>query len=147
MFSETLREWKTNHCFIQAILTSIYQKYTDGIIIHLEKEEILVYFEKKELKELQGYNETFSYSLKYKEGNCSASIIRTNINTLEEINTNLRMRLVLNNGVNALVGTSSKNKCSVPCIKIQQDQVDIFLHSIENKKIEKYNYKNLNIKI
>ena len=49
--------------------------------------------------------------------------------------------------VNALVGTSSKNKCSVPCIKIQQDQVDIFLHSIENKKIEKYNYKNLNIKI
>ena len=29
MFSETLREWKTNHCFIQAILTSIYQKYTD----------------------------------------------------------------------------------------------------------------------
>jgi hypothetical protein len=55
----------------------------------------------------------------------------------EEFNTYLRIRLVLNNGVNALVGTSLKNKTSVPCIKIQQDNVDFFLKSIENKLIEK----------
>jgi hypothetical protein len=45
--------------------------------------------------------------------------------------------LVLNNGVNALVGTSLKNKTSVPCIKIQQDNVEDFLNTIENKIIEK----------
>lgn len=139
MFSSTLADLKSNHCFIQSILVSIYQKYTDGILVNIEKEQTLVYFEKKELKELQGFDDSFHYSLRHKPGTCSASIIRTNSNTLEEINTNLRVRLVLNNGVNALVGTSLKNKCSVPCIKIQQDNVDVFLQNIENKKIEKYN--------
>ena len=62
-------------------------------------------------------------------------------NESEEINTFLRIRLVLNNGVNALVGNSSKNKSSVPCLKIQQDKVDKFLNQMENKKIEKYNLK------
>jgi hypothetical protein len=143
LFSSTLSDLKSNHDFIQSILESIYQKYTDGILINAEKEQTLVYFEKKELKELQAPNDSFRFSLKHTPGTCSASIIRTNIETLEEINTHLRIRLVLNNGVNALVGTSLKNKCSVPCIKIQQDQVDSFIHSIENKKIEKYNYSKL----
>jgi hypothetical protein len=140
LFSSTLSDLKSNHDFIQMILESIYQKYTDGILINIEKEQTLVYFEKKELKELQANNDSsIRFSLKHNPGTCSASIIKTNINTLEETNTNLRIRLVLNNGVNALVGTSLKNKCSVPCIKIQQDQVDTLIHSIENKKIEKYN--------
>lgn len=138
LFSNALSEWKTNHSFIQSILFSIFEKYTDGILVHVEKSKSLVYFEKKELKELEGYGPIFTYSLKHKEGTCSASILRTNNETLEQINTNLRIRLVLNNGVNALVGTSTKNKTSVPCIKIQQDQVDDFLNKIENKKIEIY---------
>ena len=37
----------------------------------------------------------------------------------------IRMRVVLNNGVNALLGTSSStNKTSMPVVKIQQDRVD-----------------------
>lgn len=36
----------------------------------------------------------------------------------------LRMRVVLNNGVNALLGNSTSNKSSMPVVKIQQDRVD-----------------------
>jgi hypothetical protein len=136
LFSNTLYKLKNNDGFIREILSSIYQKYTDGILINCEKEQKLVYFEKKELKELQGIP-NFQYFLKHTPGTSSAQIMRSSTNSLEEINTYLRIRLVLNNGVNALVGTSLKNKCSVPCIKIQQDNVDVFLQSIENKIIEK----------
>jgi len=140
LFSSALSEWKMNHSFIQSILFSIYEKYTDGILVHVEKEHLLVYFEKKELLEFQELESIYSYYLKHKEGSCSASIMKINNNTMEEINTNLRIRLVLNNGINALVGTSLRNKISVPCIKIQQDNVDNLLNvKIVNKMVEKYN--------
>ena len=44
--------------------------------------------------------------------------------------TNLRVRLTLNNGVNALLGLSSKNKSSIPTIKLQQDNVPALLRSV-----------------
>ena len=134
MFSSALDELKENHTFIRDIINTIYQKYTDGILIHHEKEQSLIYFEKKELSEVKGFDD-YTYFLKHQQGTCSAQIMRKNEN--EEINTFLRIRFVLNNGVNALVGTSSKNKTSVPCLKIQQDRVDEFLNIIENKIIEK----------
>lgn len=136
LFSNTLSQLKNNDGFLREILDSIYQKYTDGILVNCEKEKILVYFEKKELKELQGFTDS-TYFLKHKPGTCSAQIMRSSNNSFEEINTYLRIRLVLNNGVNALVGTSLKNKTSVPCIKIQQDNVEDFLNTIENKLLEK----------
>jgi hypothetical protein len=134
MFSSALDQLKENHTFISDIINTIYQKYTDGILIHNEKEQSLIYFEKKELRELQVFDD-YTYLLKHQQGTCSAQIMRKNEN--EEINTFLRIRFVLNNGVNALVGTSSKNKTSVPCLKIQQDRVDEFLNIIKNKIIEK----------
>jgi len=140
LFSNTLYKLKNNDGFIREMMNSIYQKYTDGILVNCEKEQTLVYFEKKELKELQGIPDS-QYFLKHTPGTCSAQIMRSSKNSFEEkqeFNTYLRVRLVLNNGVNALVGTSLKNKTSVPCIKIQQDNVDFFLKSIENKLIEKY---------
>jgi hypothetical protein len=138
MFSTALSNLKNNDEFIRGILNTIFQKYTDGIIIHHEKEKSIIYFEKNELKELQGFAD-YTYYLKHKQGTCSAQIMRKPKDSLDlEINTYLRVRLVLNNGVNALVGSSSKNKTSVPCIKIQQDNVEQFLNNIENKKIENY---------
>lgn len=136
LFSNTLYKLKNNDGFLREIMNSIYQKYTDGILINCEKEQTLIYFEKKELKELQCVPDSH-YFLKHTPGTCSAQIMRSSKNSFEEFNTYLRVRLVLNNGVNALVGTSLKNKTSVPCIKIQQDNVDFFLQSIENKLIEK----------
>ena len=52
------------------------------------------------------------------------------------INTNLRIRLVLNNGVNALIGQSTKNKSSMPCLKIQQDRVNLLLTQLEDPIVD-----------
>lgn len=55
-----------------------------------------------------------------------------------EINTNIRIRLVLNNGVGALLGLSSKNNSSVPSIKIQLDKVDSFVSQCEDLVVDSY---------
>lgn len=55
-----------------------------------------------------------------------------------EINTNMRIRLHLNNGITALLGYSSKNKSSVPCLKIQQDKVDSFIEKCFGKVSTNY---------
>ena len=56
----------------------------------------------------------------------------------EEINTNLRIRLVLNNGITALLGKSKANKSSCASLKIQQDNVDTFISKCFGKVIAKY---------
>jgi hypothetical protein len=48
-----------------------------------------------------------------------------------KVNTDLRLRLVLNNGVTALLGLSKANKNSVLTMKIQQDQVNRLLQSVD----------------
>ena len=135
MFCDALDKIKDDDMFIRGLLQSVYEKYTDGIIIHCEKDNKLVYFEKDQLKELQCFIDS-NYYLKHAANTCSAQIMRRT-QAGEEINTYLRIRLVLNNGVNALVGQSTKNKTSVPCIKIQQDNVDYFINMINEKVEEK----------
>uniref|UniRef100_A0A6C0AHY9 Uncharacterized protein n=1 Tax=viral metagenome TaxID=1070528 RepID=A0A6C0AHY9_9ZZZZ len=48
-----------------------------------------------------------------------------------EKDTTLRLRYVLNNGVGALLGQSTKNKTSCPSIKIQQDAVKALLLTVK----------------
>ena len=43
----------------------------------------------------------------------------------------IRMRVVLNNGVNALLGNSNSNKTSMPVVKIQQDRVDNVISAMQ----------------
>lgn len=136
MFNDALEQIKEDDTFIRGLLQSVFHKYTDSIIINCEKESKLVYFEKDQLKELKCFIDD-TYYLKHAEGTCSAQIMRRT-QTGEEINTCLRIRLVLNNGVNALVGQSSKNKSSVPCIKIQQDNVDFFINTLNDKVEEPF---------
>lgn len=50
-------------------------------------------------------------------------------------NTNLRIRLVLNNGPTAFFGQS---KSSIPCLKIQQDNVDKFISNCSDKVSVRY---------
>ena len=135
MFCGALDKMKDNDGFIRGLLNSIFEKYTDVIIINCEKDNKLVYFEKDQLKELKCFDDD-KYYLKHSGNTCSAQIMRRKPDG-EEINTYLRIRLVLNNGVNALVGQSGKNKTSVPCIKIQQDNVDNFISLINEKTEEK----------
>ena len=134
MFNDALIQIGGDDAFIRGLLQSIYQKYTDIIIIHSEKEKKYVSFEKDELLELMCYPDE-TYYLKHKQGCCSAQIMRRS-QTGVETNTHLRVRLVLNNGINALVGQSSKNKSSVPCIKIQQDNVEHFMGCLKRPIVE-----------
>lgn len=46
------------------------------------------------------------------------------------VNTSLRMRLVLNNGVTALLGLSNANRSSILTLKVQQDNVNRLLKQI-----------------
>ena len=55
-----------------------------------------------------------------------------------DINTNLRLRLVLNNGITPLWGRSKSNKNTTPCVKIQQDKLDHYLSQITNPIIDNY---------
>lgn len=135
LFSNCLENIKYNNDIIRNILTEIYYKYSDGIIINYEKNKKIIYFAKENLKELQTYDDNIYY-LKHTEGNTSAQIMRIYDN--RNISTNLRVRLVLNNGVNALFGKSKCNKTSTPCIKIQQDNVDNLIDNINDKIIQFY---------
>jgi len=53
----------------------------------------------------------------------------------EKIDIGLRIRLVLNNGVTALLGKSESNSNSTPVIKIQQDAPHKLIESIKNTTI------------
>ena len=49
---------------------------------------------------------------------------------------NIRIRVVDNNGISALVGISKANKSSIACVKIQQDNVGALIKSLGNKIIK-----------
>ena len=44
----------------------------------------------------------------------------------------LRIRVVTNNGISALLGLSKKNKTSIPVVKIQQDKVHSLVENTKN---------------
>jgi len=136
LFATHLRELSSET--IRSLLSAIYTGYSDYIIVTDVKHAELVLFERStnlpELRTFEG-NEYFLKSTA--RAKTSAQIWRRS-STGEEVKTNLRIRLVLNNGVNALLGTGSTNKCSVPCIKIQQDNVAGFLESVVGPVKETY---------
>ncbi len=132
LFKATLMSLTTND--ITGILKSVYDASPEIIIITLKKRRKLVAFERdNNLLELKTYSD-FTYYLKQDRAATSAKIWRKSNATGEEINTNLRIRLVLNNGVTKLMNKQS----SVPCIKIQQDNVKQFIENIDSPIYEDY---------
>ena len=130
---------RTTHEQIRTLLRSIYDKYSDVTVIHdLEKKQ-LVGFLKTELTELQTFN-GHTYFLKQgkKKTATHIAIWRRNDDTLVETNTDLLLRLVLNNGVTALLGIGNNNKTSVPCLKIQQQKVRQFINNLGGAVHEPY---------
>ena len=90
-----------------------------------------VTFSHKLLKELceHPYDLETVYELRSSRASGSRQIwrIKNGIAT----NTNLRVRIVLNNGVRALIGLSTANKDSILTLKIQQDKVNGLLKTIQ----------------
>lgn len=117
---------------IKNLLQKIYDEYSDHIVITLCLKQKYLYYPKNEenFKEFIGYHD-WTYYVKDTRAKTSAQIWRTNNKTDEDVYTGLRIRLTLNNGLNAFFGLSSSNKNSYPCIKIQQEKIDdVFIPSL-----------------
>jgi hypothetical protein len=117
---------------LKNVLHRIYDEYSDHIVITLCTKQKYLYYPKNEenFKEFIGYND-WTYYVKDTRAKTSAQIWRSNNETDEDVYTGLRIRLTLNNGLNAFFGLSSSNKNSYPCIKIQQEKIDdVFIPSL-----------------
>jgi len=119
---------------LKTLLGTLYVKYPDYVLVnHHRDNHLILYPKENNFPEFIAYPE-WEYYLKTSRAKTSRMICRRKDGI--EINTDLRLRLVLNNGVGALVGQSEKNKCSIPCLKIQQDKVGTLLAKLVNTVID-----------
>jgi len=124
---------------IKTLFHALYTKYPQYVLVNdVEKHHVIMYHKENNFKEFVGYND-WEYYLKKSRAKTSRMVWRRK-DGVEE-NTNLRIRLVLNNGVNALLGLSAKNKTSIPCLKIQQDRVGILLKNLIDPIIDEISKK------
>ena len=121
------------------LLSKIYktEENTNYIIVNDKKTNKLIMFDELNLDTYCNPNHNHNFILKKSYAKTSRQIFIKKDDGVE-INTNFRIRLLLNNGVSALLGKSTKNKTSVPCLKIQQDNVDEFINNCVDKVITDY---------
>lgn len=118
---------------LRGLLGWEYEKQPPYLLVNDVRKKELVLFKKAILKNSFLLNGRGRFVLKKTRAVTSRQLwIHTHDGL--EINTNLRIRCVLNNGVNALFS----DKGAVPCIKIQQDSVDSFLESVKVKITNSY---------
>ena len=108
---------------IKSILQLINVRNPKLVMINDIKDKKLKCYHESSFTELSAepYKASNTYALKSTRAKSSRQITRNGVVT------NLRLRIVLNNGVKALLGLSKSNKYSIPVIKIQQDNVDAVL--------------------
>lgn len=117
---------------IKEVLINTYDKYPTYILIRKCSDNQIILFDKKNLKKKFSCDNRFI--LKKKRAKLSRQIWLV-LEDGTEINTNLRFRITLNNGLGMLL---DRNKISVPSIKIQQDKVDKFIDECDDKVIVTY---------
>jgi hypothetical protein len=119
---------------IQTLLNAVDAR-TPAWMAVKEKSEISV-FRHAEMEELAKHpkDPSVTYSLRAARAKESRQIWRTKDGV--DTNTHLRLRLVTNNGVTALLGLSAANKNSILTLKIQQDAVATLLTSVQRVRIE-----------
>lgn len=128
---------------IKSILMYIYNDYSEHIIINLVSENKYLYYPKNEnnFSEFIGFSDWEYYLDPNTRAKNSAKIFRKK--NEEIVDTNIRLRLCLNNGLNAFFGLSSANKSSIPCLKVQQEHVDDkYIPKLSDHIFEKYNNQN-----
>ena len=121
---------------IRALLQVIHGRTPALLLINTNNQKLSCYKESAFLELAQyPYNDKMSYFLRAARAKTSRQIWRRD-DLGNEVCTHLRLRMVLNNGVTALLGLSSSNKTSVPTIKVQQDNVDALLEQTQPYSIE-----------
>lgn len=118
---------------IRRLLISLDERTPEWMFVR-EANEMSV-FRHSEMRELSEFprDPSWTYVLKSARAKESRQIWREKDGL--SVNTNLRVRLVTNNGVSALLGLSTKNKNSILTIKIQQDQVGKLLNAVKRLRI------------
>ena len=109
---------------IKKILQFISSRNPELLIINNVEDKKLKCYRESAFTEISSepYKASNTYGLTAKRARVSRQITRNG-----EV-TNLRIRITLNNGVNALLGLKgAKNNNSIPVFKIQQDKVDALL--------------------
>ena len=114
------------------------EENTDNIIINDIETKQLILIPESNLDPYCNPNHHHAFILKSFRGARTSRQIFIKSADGFELKTNLRIRLHLNNGITALLGKSIKNKSSVPCLKIQQDNVKIFIEKSFGKVFAKY---------
>lgn len=125
---------------ISAIFNNIYmiEEHTRHIIVNDVKNKKLIFLDESNLDPY--FNKMWKHGFFIKSTPRAKTSRQIWLKSADgyEINTNLRIRLHLNNGIKALLGQSKKNKNSVPCLKIQQDNVGVFISKCFGKVIAEY---------
>ena len=120
------------------LLSELYAKYPDYILIHDKENSKYVFVHKSNTNMPTYFNRALTFKLKETDkAKTSRQIFIVGADGTEK-NTHLRIRFVLNNGITALLGFSSANKSSVPVLKIQQDNVAEFINSATDKTEHNY---------
>ena len=118
---------------IRKLLTTVNERTPEWIFVR-EKDELSV-FPHSEMRELSEFpsDSTWMYSLRSGRAKESRQVWREKDGVA--VNTHLRLRLVTNNGVSALLGLSTANKNSILTLKIQQDAVSTLLSAVKRVRI------------
>jgi hypothetical protein len=120
---------------IAPFLDDLYQKYPPWLLVHHAIHRKCAFFAKTNLRRFMRGDARYRFKPSTRAQTSRQLFIE---NGNDWIDTGFRVRLVLNNGVNALLGLSTSNKTSVPTIKIQQDHVSRFLDTCENVTVIDY---------
>jgi len=125
---------------IRQLLSKVYrtEENTDTIIINDKKSKQLIMISESNLDPYCNPNKCYKFILKSTPRAKTSRQIWIKSADGFETNTNLRIRLHLNNGITALLGKSKANKSSTPSLKIQQDKVDTFISKCFGKVIANY---------
>jgi hypothetical protein len=122
--------------FLTSLLSTIYADYSDEVaIVDVTKGKTIAYSKENNFKEMVGYPD-WTYYLKRGRGKNSAVIWRRRDG--EDVSTSIRVRVVLNNGITALLGLSKSNKNSFICLKVQQENMRKYIDTREDVVIYKH---------
>lgn len=120
---------------ITDILNNIYTKEPNmkEILINDVTNKCLILIDKNNLDKYFNRENGHAFELKSSKKGSASKQIWINTDDGRNINTFLRIRICLNNGITALLGKSKANSNSSVCIKIQQDNVSKFISECHDK--------------
>ena len=126
---------------IRASLLLDVNNYSDYIVVNNVATKTLIWFETRENLHVFRDKDELEFELRSTERAKTSRQIwaRRRGSDDEWVNTNLRLRVILNNGVTAMIRPlPGKNQTSTPCIQIQQDNVNSFMENLVNPVVDSY---------